>query len=1470
MPVNEPKQKQCQTLINIKSDLCYKHFIRLIFPSTFGDFWSRNSPFITCSVLLIVTLTYAVSCIDAIRIFKIANKPMYGRNNMYSNSNIYTDKLFLKNSPKIVVPRPNINAYYNDKLYVTASLWPFNDTNMSEDIEGNHIKSSPLYINTILSSLKSHFARITFWGREMVRESAFKTQALVNANTTSSYFKIENRITSKHSGRISLFNKNSTRSDIHPFSKSRRYKKDIRSNYPYPIVPYRPYFTNFPYLISATLFSNYNGQLDAHNSAHLKRVTRNKYYFQNRNRRRSRQTSLIFKTSPPSPKINLPSVILPPKSNLQHNIGSPKKDSMISPLSSDQLKASDDEKDYSYNKPSLGDNMHVMANAYLNFTWPNKKVSQADGDIMLGGLMMIHEREEQLVCGLVMPQGGVQALEVMLYTLDYVNEKSNLLPGFKLGYYILDDCDKDTYGLEQSVDFIKGSISSIDDKEYKCADGSVPEGSQMKMISGVVGAPSSVTSIQVANLLRLFKIPQISFFSTSPELSNKERFEYFSRTVPSDEYQALAMIELIKLFNWSYISVIYEESNYGERAFTVIEEQLDRNHICIAVKEKLTKDSGVAKENQYDVIVRKLLQKSNAKGVIIYGSDQEVGMLMAAVRRQRATGKFMWIGSDGWSARDIVTAGREAEVEGTVSVQPLANPIAAFQDHFLNLTVAEHGRRDPWLYEVWEKYFECRFPNTDKTYENQIWNRKLCTGKESMRSLLPPYGNIKMEDQLQFVSDAVLAFAYAFSDMHKDLCGGVPGLCEKMDPPSGPLTLNYIRKVKFTGLSGDNFEFLPNGDGPPRYNILHFKQVAPGIYKWVKVGKYVDKVLKVNLSEIRYHWDSPSPPESVCSKPCNRGEAKRVQGDNKCCWLCVACSPYQILVPTVTLATAHTSNPFITPSAGQNGIEELHTSSINVTSLIINATSINANNTYNNGTSQIPPYVIESTHCVDCELGFLPEPLYLNRCLPIPDVYMSYSNPLAMGALCFSCMGMICALFVLGIFIRFCQTPVVKASGRELSFALLIGIICCYGVTILLVAKPASSALCGVTFVCVGIFFSLCYAAILTKTNRIARIFNSGKRTSKRPTLISPKSQICICSLLVAVQLAIMVVKLVMTPPRAIHNYPTRTISQLVCSTSLDSSYLICLAYPLLLILVCTVYAVLTRKIPEAFNESKYIGFTMYTTCIIWLAFVPIYIITANNIPLRITTICVSVSLSATTALCCLFTHKLYIIILHPERNVRQTMMTGATKYGGTKSANNTTGGMGTGGGTSSQLLSSTTNQTQPPIPLHVANQHNLISMSALSAATATTPISTYSRIDSGTQSDDLELTNKLRGADSMTSCYSSSNKSSTGTQTIFEDNSDEEENASEQENGEDVEGEKEGEIERISGSENEETGPLNGIDVDLFSTAEDLRRRKSSTKNGIPYLKSGMAPSSDKKDRKRSSTSVYKYGELLQGDVQL
>ncbi|XP_076643569.1 metabotropic glutamate receptor B [Halictus rubicundus] len=832
-------------------------------------------------------------------------------------------------------------------------------------------------------------------------------------------------------------------------------------------------------------------------------------------------------------------------------------------------------------------------NSHSPVVWPVKKEAVVEGDLVLGGLMMVHEREDSVTCGPVMPQGGVQALEAMLYTLDKLNEGEGIVPGVKIGAHILDDCDKDTYGLEMAVDFIKGSISNIDGAEYHCNKTAV-----RKVISGVVGAASSVTSIQVANLLRLFRIPQVSFFSTSPELSNKQRFEFFSRTIPSDHYQVKAMVDIVKKMNWSYVSIIYEESNYGIKAFEVLEDLLGENDICIAIKEKLVKDSGVAEETAYDNIVLKLLTKPRAKGCIIFGSDQEVAGVMRAVRRCNATGTFSWIGSDGWSARGLVSNGNEPEVEGTLSVQPQANPVRGFEEYFLNLTV-ENNRRNPWFVEFWEDHFKCRYPNASRTPHNQKYTEP-CTTKERLTKQ-----NTAFEDQLQFVSDAVMAFAYAFKDMHKDLCQGKPGLCEAMKPTKGTELLKYLQKVDFEGLSGDKFKFDKNGDGPARYNIIHFKQTEPGRYKWVRVGEYVEGELRLNRSEIQFKLGHPLPPESVCSLPCEVGQAKKYVEGERCCWHCFNCTQYQIRDPK------------------------------------------------------------DETQCIPCRQGTVPDETH-STCRDIPEEFLRPESGWAIGAMSFSASGILITFCVCGVFLKHNDTPVVRASGRELSYVLLCGILLCYLVTFALVLRP-TDIVCGIQRFAAGFCFTVVYAALLTKTNRISRIFNASKHSAKRPSFISPRSQLIICSGLVFVQILINGVWIIIDPARAMHHYPTREDNLLVCNSYVDASYMIAFAYPIMLIVVCTVYAVLTRKIPEAFNESKHIGFTMYTTCVIWLAFVPLYFGTGSNVALRITSMSVTISLSASVTIACLFSPKLYIILIRPERNVRQSMM--PTRYSTTKSS---------------------------------------------------------------------------------------------------------------------------------------------------------------------------------------------------------
>jgi hypothetical protein len=87
-------------------------------------------------------------------------------------------------------------------------------------------------------------------------------------------------------------------------------------------------------------------------------------------------------------------------------------------------------------------------------------------------------------------------------------------------------------------------------------------GKKVKNIVGVVGPASSAVTIQVQNLLQLFSIPQVGYSATSRTLSEKNYYKYFLRVVPSDKLQARVMVDLLKSYNWTYISIVYTDGEW--------------------------------------------------------------------------------------------------------------------------------------------------------------------------------------------------------------------------------------------------------------------------------------------------------------------------------------------------------------------------------------------------------------------------------------------------------------------------------------------------------------------------------------------------------------------------------------------------------------------------------------------------------------------------------------------------------------------------------------------------------------------------------------------------------------------------------------------------------------------------------------------------------------------------------------------
>ncbi|KAH3820649.1 hypothetical protein DPMN_122396 [Dreissena polymorpha] len=135
----------------------------------------------------------------------------------------------------------------------------------------------------------------------------------------------------------------------------------------------------------------------------------------------------------------------------------------------------------------------------------------------------------------------------------------------------------------------------------------------------------------------------------------------------------------------------------------------------------------------------------------------------------------------------------------------------------------------------------------------------------------------------------------------------------------------------------------------------------------------------------------------------------------------------------------------------------------------------------------------------------------------LKEQYMEFNTEYAIVPLALSGFGIMITMLVIITFLRYNDTPVVMASGRELSYMLLTGCLFCYLMTAILLLKPSPST-CATQRFGVGFGFVIIYSSLFTKTNRISMIFDSARRSDRRPPLFSPKSQIAISVILVSLQ----------------------------------------------------------------------------------------------------------------------------------------------------------------------------------------------------------------------------------------------------------------------------------------------------------------------------------------------------------------
>uniref|UniRef100_A0A1B8Y7Y0 G-protein coupled receptors family 3 profile domain-containing protein n=1 Tax=Xenopus tropicalis TaxID=8364 RepID=A0A1B8Y7Y0_XENTR len=811
----------------------------------------------------------------------------------------------------------------------------------------------------------------------------------------------------------------------------------------------------------------------------------------------------------------------------------------------------------------------------------------SDGDLIIGGILQINDRFHHFLWATLCTQHYCHLL-VFIYTIGEINKDPEILPNVTLGYRIYDSCGSGMKSFASAFGILSGTEQII--PNYSCWNN--------RKVVGFIGDLSSESSLSIAWLVGIYRYPQISYGSADPIFNNRLEFPSFYRMAPNELSEIDAIMSLIRHFGWKWVGLVVSDDDTGNRASERLQNQMNKDGGCLAFLIRLKKLSDLTRSqvNITDIYrsIAQTMYKTTAKVIILFISSQYIDNFNRLFGGYKMP-KKIWIASSSFSrVIELRYSQTPVTLNGTLSLSLQQGEIPGFKQFFYSVNPFKH-RDDTLFSKIWEMFFSCSFSDLAPGKTTEVSLPK-CTGNKTFdETVLESYGTFNYRIAYG-VYTAVYTMAHTLHELYGTMTRS-PKSAESLHMYFKQWQLNALMQhVAFRTSSGDQIYFKDNRDPPANYDILKWYFFGKGNIQTIKVGSFDtsrsdgDQLFINNSADLWGPYFSECV-QSQCSKPCKPGFRKaKIKGAPSCCYTCVLC------------ADGEMSN------------------------------------------------ITDAQSCTKCS-KYEKSNRGRTSCIPRDINYLSYDDHLGSTLSSISVTFSISCAVILGIFIKYRETPIVRANNRYLSCLLLISLMLCFLCTLLFIGRPTQIC-CLLRQVTFGIVFTISVSSVLAKTLTVIIAFNATKPGSKLKKYVGTQLAtilVIVCSLGESI---ISIVWLASNPPFSETDFfsdPYNIILQ--CNEGSGSFFFCIIGYIGTLALLSFIAAFLAKDFPDRFNEAKNITFSMLGFCSVWGAFVPAYLSSKGSSMVAVEIF--AILSSSAGLLACIFIPKCYIIFLRPELNTK-------------------------------------------------------------------------------------------------------------------------------------------------------------------------------------------------------------------------